>query len=642
VPAKTRQFYAFGPFVVDTAQHLVLRDGNPVSITPKTYDTLLVLVENHGRLLSKDDLMKALWPDSFVEEANLTQQISMVRKALGDTAGKDRYIVTVSGRGYRFAGLVKEWNETPDPATSEVETRTPEPTAVQPDLTVPRARQPGRRRIAILTAVGVLALSVLVYVARRRQSELDTASKEPRSLAILPFQNLTHDPQSDFLGFSLVDDIITRLGYVRSLAVRPSYAVAKYRNQIADIPKVATDLHVNTLLTGSFIHDGGNLRINAQLIDVPAQRILWKQTFDLKYEKLLTVQENVAQQIIKGLELSLSRHEGERLKPDRPVDPLAYEYYLRGLDLYARGDYPLAIGMLEKSASMDSQHALTWAHLGRAYTAAASFQLGGREQYRKAQTAYEKALGIEPDQIDAQIYLANFFTDTGQAERAVPLLVRALKTNPNHAEAHWEMGYAYRFAGMLQESAGECETARRLDPSVKLTSSALNAYLYLGQYDKFIESLPPDDGSAFILFYRGFAEYYKKNLERAVEDFGRAFELDSSLLHCAIGKALVEGIRHNNREGLTILSQTAKKIEQRGVGDPEAMYKIAQAYLALGDKASALHFLRRSVENGFFAYPYLKTDPLLEKLHSDPEYVRILTMARERHEAFVRLHGART
>jgi tetratricopeptide (TPR) repeat protein len=312
------------------------------------------------------------------------------------------------------------------------------------------------------------------------------------------------------------------------------------------------------------------------------------------------------------------------------------------VDLYARGDYPLAIGMLEKSASMDSGHALTWAHMGRAYTAAASFQLGGREQYRKAQAAYEKALAIQPDQIEAQIYLANFFTDTGQVERAVPLLTRALRTNPNHAEAHWEMGYAYRFAGMLEESAAECERARRLDPSVKLTSSALNAYLYLGQYDRFIASLPEDQNSAFILFYTGFAEYYKRNFERAVEDFDRAFELDPSLLHAAIGKALVEGIRHNNREGLAILSQTANKIEQRGVGDPEAMYKIAQAYLALGDKTSALRFLRRSVENGFFAYPYVKRDPLLEKLHSDPEYMRILAMAQERHEAFVKLHSART
>jgi len=635
VPAKTRQFYAFGPFVVDTAQHLVFRDRNPVPITPKTYDTLLVLVENHGRLLSKGDLMKALWPDSFVEEANLTQQISMVRKALGDSAGKDRYIVTVSGRGYRFAGLVTEWTEAPDPAGAEAETPAPEP-AVQPDVSAP----PSRRRAVVWTAAALLVLSVIGYVAYRRRSA--PPSKEPLSLAILPFQSLTRDPESDFLGFSLVDDIITKLGYVRSLAVRPSYAVAKYRNQIVDIPKVAADLHVNTLLTGSFIHEGGNLRINTQLIDVPAQKILWKQTFDLKYERLLTVQENVARQIIKGLELSLSRLEGERLKPDQPVDPQAYEYYLRGVDLYARGDYPLAIGMLEKSASIDPRHALTWAHLGRAYTAAASFQLGGREQYRKAQAAYEKSLAIAPDQIEAQIYLANFFTDTGQAERAVPLLTRALKTNPNHAEAHWEMGYAYRFAGMLDESATECERARRLDPSVKLTSSALNAYLYVGKYDQFVASLPQDENSAFILFYRGFAKYYKSNLEQAVEDFDRAYELDPSLLHSAIGKALVEGIRHNSREGLTILGKTANKIEQRGVGDPEAMYKIAQSYLALGDRSSALHFLRRSVENGFFPYPYLKSDPLLEKLHGDPEYVRILSAARERHEAFLRLCGTRT
>lgn len=329
---------------------------------------------------------------------------------------------------------------------------------------------------------------------------------------------------------------------------------------------------------------------------MPAQRILWTQTFDVKYDRLLEVQDDVARQIIKALELSLSRPEGERLKPDRPVDPLAYEFYLRGVDLYARGDYGLAVGMLEKAASIDSGHALTWAHLGRAYTATASFQFGGRDQYRNAQAAYERALKLQPDQIEAQIYLANFFTDTGQVERAVPLLKRALETNPNHAEAHWELGYAYRFGGMLEESAAECERARQLDPSVKVTSSALNAYLYLGDYDRFLASLPPAPDSALILFYRGFAEYYRRNFRKAAEEFERAFEADSSLLHSVIGKALEDGIEHRNREGLALLRETADKVEQRGVGDSEAIYKLAQAYVALGDRTSALRLLRRSIE----------------------------------------------
>jgi DNA-binding winged helix-turn-helix (wHTH) protein/TolB-like protein/Tfp pilus assembly protein PilF len=640
VRVQARHFYAFGPFVVDTAQHLLLREGNLVPLSPKTYDTLLFLVENRGRLLSKNELMQALWPDSFVEEANLTQQISNIRKALGESAGKNGCIVTVPGRGYRFAGKVTEWTEPPGDDERDGTPAPPEQAAQQGSAGMGFATW-RRRRLALVAAAVALALAGLLgYKAYMRQPGAE-AFKHPTSLAILPFHSLINDPQSEFLGFSLVDAIITKLGYVSSLAVRPSYAVAKYRNQIVDIPKIAAELRVDTLLTGAYIREGGNLRITAQLIDVPGQRILWKQTFDLKYDRLLEVQDDVARQIIKGLELSLSQPEGERLKPDRPVDPLAYEFYLRGVDLYARGDYGLAVGMLEKAASIDSGHALTWAHLGRAYTATASFQFGGRDQYRKAQAAYEQALKLQPDQIEARIYLANFFTDTGQVERAVPLLKRALETNPNHAEVHWELGYAYRFGGMLQESAAECERARQLDPSVKLTSSALNAYLYLGDYDRFLASLPPAPDSAFILFYRGFAEYYRTNFRKAAEDFERAFEADSSLLHSVVGKALSAAIEHKNREGLAMLHETADKIEQRGVGDPEAIYKIAQAYVALGDRASALRLLRRSVEGGFFPYPYLNNDPLLAELHGHAEYVRILTLARERHEAFGKLLRSR-
>ena len=186
--------------------------------------------------------------------------------------------------------------------------------------------------------------------------------------------------------------------------------------------------------------------------------------------------------------------------------------------------------MLKRSIELDPGYALTWAHLGRALTANASFELGGREQYRDAQAAYEKASALQPAPIEALIYLANLFTDTGQVERGVPLLRDALDTNPNHAEVHWELGYAYRFGGMLKESVAECERARQVDPSVKLGSSALNAYLYLGQYDRFLASLPNDAGSPLILFYRGFGEYHKKDLEAAARDFDAAFELRPSVL----------------------------------------------------------------------------------------------------------------
>jgi len=625
---KSGHLYEFGLFVLDTSRHLLMRDGIPVPLTPKTYDLLLVLVENSGRMLPKDELMKALWKDSFVEESNLTQQISSVRKALGESAGEDRFIVTVPGKGYRFAPAVKDV-AAKEPAVdvpAVKETVTEEPAVLE--VTDPGGASKGA---LIPTIVGIVALLVagLSYFAYR--SQLDAT---PRSLAILPFQSLKQDADSEFLGFSLADAVITKLGAVRSLSVRPSSAVERYRRQTVDFRKAAAELHVDTLLTGNFLRDGGDLRITSQLIDVKTQNILWKGAFDLKYDRILTVQDNVAREIVKGLQLSLSPREVESLKPERAIDPLAYEYYLRGVDLYARNEFALAIEMLKKSAQIDPSYSLTWAHLGRSLTANASFELGGREDYREAQSAYEKALLLQPAPIEARVYMANLFTDTGQVERGVPLLREAVKTNPNHAELHWELGYAYRYAGMLSESAKECERARQLDPGVKIGSSALNAYLYLGQYDRFLGSLPKDSESALIQFYRAFGEYHKKNLEEAARRFDEVFEVRPTLLQARVGKALSYGIRQQPQRGIELLHETEAKMASRGVGDSEAMYKVAQAYAALGDKSAALRVLRSSIEGGFFSYPYFLTDPLLDGLRTEEEFKRVLTVARQRYEAF--------
>ncbi len=489
-----------------------------------------------------------------------------------------------------------------------------------------------RRKLLARLMVMLVALLAIGYFAVRKLHTTPTAV-HPRSLAILPFRNLKQDPETDFLGFSLADAVITKLGYISALTVRPSSSVDKYRNQIIDPKKVAADLNVDTLLTGTFIKDGDDLRITTQLVDVKPDKILWQDTIDLTYDKLLTVQDRVAQQLIKGLELNLSPAEVANLKPDNPINSQAYEYYLRGVDLYSLNEFAAAIQLLEKSATMEPNYAPTWAHLGRAYTTNASLRFGGREDYGKAQAAYEKAIALNPALVEPRIYMANLLTDTGRVEQAVPLLRSALQTSPNNAEAHWELGYAYRFAGMLDQSVAECEKARQNNPQVKINSSALNSYLYLGEYAKFMQSLPIND-STYILFYHGFGSYYLNNYEQAARDFDRAFDLEPSLLPADVGKALSDSIKHDNAAGLKLLRQTEDRIEALGVSDAEGIYKVAQAYAVLGDKVSALHMLRHSIGGGFFCYPYFVRDPLLQNLRNEPEFQTLLSQARERHEQF--------
>ena len=601
--------------------------------------------------------MQALWPDSFVEESNLTQQVSMIRKALGESASEPGYIVTVPGCGYRFTAELKP-AASDEPSdrrvsgkpvlqfASDAKGPAAAPARVDPSgasvpaIAVCDAPLPFRipRTLLVVAVSAVLLVVVAVIVVGRFPSALRSKSLQtvaPRSLAILPLQNIRQDTASDFLGFSLADAVITKLDYVSSLTVRPSTAVEKYRGKLIDIASVGSDLKVDTLLTGSFLRDGDNLRITYQLIEVKTDKILGRGTIDVKYDNLLRVQDQVAEEIINKLQLNLSPSEAQRIKPVAPVSPLAYEYYLRGVDLHSQHKFPLAIKMLEKSTEIDPKYALAWAYLGASYTSDATFEFGGREQYSRAQAAYERALALEPSQMDAQMFLANLFVDTGKVEQAVPLLRDALKANDNYAPVHWELGYAYRFAGMLPESVAECERALQLDPLVKSNGSVLNTYLYLGEYDKFLASLPDVQDSSFLLFYRGFGEFYKKDFEHAALDFDQANELDPTL-YAQIGKALSDSIAHRTAEGREILRGLEKKITERGVGDPEAEYKIAQAYAVLGDKAAALSTLRRSVGSGFFCYPYIAFDPLLSSLREENDFPSILELARQHHEAFKR------
>ncbi len=647
ITLETKPLYEFGRFHFDPADHLLLSAGDPVSLTPKAFEILFVLVQNGSRLTTKEVLMSKVWPDSFVEEANLTVNISALRKVLGETPDGQPYIETVPKKGYRFVVPVTEVQDESlslidqsvssrsDATVSTIAAQCEDLPASKLTLSRKNAKEESWPRSGIF-ALGffLILLFGLSYFVARGRSVRTQAAEHPRRLAVLPFQNLRENPDDDFLGFSLANAVITKLGYVSELAVRPSDAVQKYKTQTIDIPKVAADLNVDTLLTGTFLREGDELRITSQLIDVKTQNLLWNGAFDLKYKKLLTVQDSVAQQIIQGLELTLSPSEVARLKREEAVNPLAYEYYLRGIDLYSKSDFPMAIKMLEKSAELAPEYALAWANLGRSYTANASFQFGGGEQYRKAQTAFERALSLQPDQIDARIYMANMFTDTGRVEKSVPLLREALRTNPNHAEIHWELGYAYRFAGMLHQSFFESEHARQLDPGVKLNSSTVNSYLYLGQYDKFLGSLPKTDDSALLVFYRGFGEYYKNDCTQAAKDFDHAFELDRSLFQAQIGKAISFGIQHQDSEAAEILRSLERKVNERRVGDPEAIYKIAQAHAMLRDKSSALRVLKQSIENGFFPYPYFATDPLLDRLRNENEFARLMSVARQRHEAF--------
>ena len=642
MPSTLPPLVRFADFEVNLRAGELRREGSKVRLQEQPFSLLTVLLESAGEVVTREELRKRLWSeDTFVDfDHRLAVAVSKLRDALRDSAEKPLFVETVGRRGYRFVGQLESADSLPAGSRGGVgETSLPSdrPPAEGelPEVAPLGSTRSRTSRLTFLFSVGfAVLLGVIILPRFLHTRSAKQQSLSPRSLAILPLQNRGQDSTADFLGLSLADVLITKLAYVHTLSVRPSAAIEKYRGTTIELQKVATDLKVDTLLTGSFIRDGDNLRITYQLVDAKTEGILGQGVIDLKYDNLLAVQDKVTSQLISELQLTLSPTEAERLKPEAAVNPLAYEYFLQGLDFHGQHKFPLAIEMLEKSTEIDPNYAPAWAYLGASYTSDAAFELGGREQYRRAQAAYERALAIRPHLIDAQMFLANLLIDTGKVEQAVPLLRDALKTNGNYAAAHWELGYAYRFAGMLDESVAECEQARQLAPFVKGNGSVLNTYLYLGQYQKFLESLPVED-SSFVLFYRGFGEFHEKEFDQASRDFDRAYELDPTL-YTGIGKALSHSIHQRKTEGLDLLNGLERKIRDRGVGDPEGTYKIAQAYAVLGDKISAMRALHMSVESGFFSYPYLSKDPLLNDLRREPEFDQTLNTARQRHEAFKR------
>ena len=640
-PPQNKVLYTFDEFSLAREERVLWREGIPVPLTPKAFETLLVLVENSGRVLSKQEMLQLIWPDSTVEETTLAQNISTLRKALGKKG--QHFVQTIPKRGYRFTAnvtAVQPFRNSPlqhyeaaanDEMRNPAQTTSTKSAVPAPDET--RKLLPYQLMLALLL-IGV-PLACAYFVFFRQPAKSNAGVKKSRTIAVLPFRNLKQEEATDFLGFSLADSIITKLGYVSSLAVRPSFYVARYRNQNIDPKRVAIDLNINTLLTGTYSKEGEDLRITAQLVDVVSNEILWKDALELKYQNLLTVQARVALQVIRGLQLDLTAAEAERLQRDVPQNPLAYEYYLRGIDFYSTNKLPQAIEQLEKSLEYDPQYALAWAQLGSAYTAKASVNFGGREDYAKAEAAYQKALTINPEQNEASISMATFLTDTNRVEQAVPLLREALRANPTLAQAHWELSYAYRFGGLLKESVEEAERARQLDAEIKANNAVPTTYLYLGQYETFLDKLPRSN-SPYVTFYRGLGFYYQKDFARAASDFEQAYETNHKLMQTNIGKALSLAIAGQKQPGIRQLQATEKIIETRGVQDAEAVYKIAQAYAVLGDSTAALRALRRSIEGGFFCYPYFTNDPLLNSLRKEKEFAVLLDLARRRHEEFKR------
>jgi DNA-binding winged helix-turn-helix (wHTH) protein/TolB-like protein/Tfp pilus assembly protein PilF len=626
--ADPREF-RFGPFAASVREGELRKHGIRLKLQEKPLQILLTLLERPGELVTREELRARLWTSStFVEfEHNLDIAVNKLRLALGDSAESPRYVETIRGKGYRLMGSVMVTNghrvETP---VREAGAVTPEPAEVSVGRREPVA---SARRWVFGTALA--AVLIVAPIAVVRSGLFPIHPKLPRTLAVLPFRNLSPDAESQFLSYSLADAIINRLGFVSEIVVRPSSYVAKYGDGNPDPGVVAKELHVEAVLVGNYIKEGDRLRVSAELVDVAKPEVLWRDTLDVTYDQLLKVQDRVAESVARGLQLRIQPQESRRLKKSVPKDALAYEYFLRVQPRGLPNDYRLTVQMLEKSVHLDSEYAPAWMDLGNAYAGYANWQGGGPEFRGKSEAAFDKALQLDPELPFLHTYMAIQMLERGQLDQGVEALREELRLNPNEALAHWWLMEAYLYGGMLDESIAEGESALRLDPLVSV-GSTFNTYLHAGDLEKFLSTMPVGE-SARTSFYRGLCFFYRKDFSRAASEFELAFKLDPTLLHAKYGQALLFAIRQRPAEGIHYLDDVNQKTP---TVDGEMLYKIGQIYSVLGDKSSGYRFLREAIDHNFYCHVCLAHDPLLASLHGEAPYAELLDLARERQQSFKR------
>jgi DNA-binding winged helix-turn-helix (wHTH) protein/TolB-like protein/Tfp pilus assembly protein PilF len=633
-PLRNPGAYRFGPFELDSQSGDLRKYGIRLKLQEKPCQILFSLLERPGELITREELRARLWgSNTFVEfEHNLDIAVNKLRATLGDSAEEPRYVETVRGKGYRLLVTVSVENGR-DRAEASAPLGEVLPTEPRGPSLIPAVSPVPVRRFTLgsaLSAAGVvvlLSLAILHWTSQVPATPTRSPG-EPRTVAVLPLRNLKPDPETDFLSLALSDAIINRLGYASQLSVRPASSVIKYRNTEMDPMQVARELNVQAVLTGSYLKDGDTIRVMTELTSTDGKPSPSRENIELKYDKLLALQDRVAESVLHSMGFAMQPQEMEQVRRGLPANPVAYEYYLRGSDLSLKSNYKGAVDLLEKAVALEPGNAMAWADLATNLIGYSRIQGGGRVYEEKGWRAYQKSLALDPGNPVIVSLMAFHMIENGKVDQAVPLLRQALVRNPKDSWAHWNLSEAYRYGGMLADAVLEGELALQVNPSVGV-GTLQNAYLYLGQYQEFLRSLPSTE-SARTSFYRGLTYLCLKDPSRAAAEFDHAVALNPALLHAQIGEALAFAIAGQRTKGIALM----RRIEASESHDGEMVYKMSQAYAQLGGKESSLRLLRRSIDLNFFPYSYFAQDPLLEPIRTEPRYVAVMELGRKRQQAF--------
>ena len=645
----------FGRFRLLPHRRELRADGAAVELGSRAFDILMVLTEARGALVTKDEIMARVWPDTVVEENNLVVQISTLRKALGE----DRdFIRTVSGRGYRFIAEIRcsaaaprremgpKPGATPDASTSTPSSSLPKPVSISIGPETEQEASDPRAGLVVRTDAGTSAKRPLRSLAWRFfgfvLSRLlvasfswilysrNQASPNIRSIAVLPLESLSSDPSQDYFADGMTDELITALGQISALRVISSTSIMTYKRVRKLLPEIARELNVEAVVEGTVLRFGDRVRITAQLIRVPVERHLWAQSFEGDLRDTLALQNNVARAIAEQIRAIVTQQEQAALETSKVVNAEAYDTYLKGryfLNKRTGDGLQKAIEYFNRAIKKNPNYAEAYAGLGDAYALSGDWEYGilsPKDAFPRAKAAVTKALELDDNLAEAHTSLA-FILDLYDWDwvSAETEYKRAIALNTNYATAHHWYPWHLIVMGRKSEGIAELRKAESLDPlsliiSADLADGLSIAHLYDDSVQQSRRTLELDPNFAIAHYELGQAFEQKRMHNEAIEEFKRAIELSGGNEICKANLAYAYATSGHKEEAIKI----AEGLESQQGRHPSTESNIALIYVGLGDNDHAMFWLNKAYQARF--NPSILVRPVFDPLRSDARFQELL------------------
>lgn len=616
-PEEPLRLYAFGAFRLEPATRQLRRSGEPVHLTPKVFDTLVFLVGHRHRVLSKDELLAALWPGLVVEENNLGQAISKLRQALGESPGDNRFIATVPGYGYRFVADVTEGPVDGRPATPAI--------GEAPRQAGGAGRVLHGLPMRLGAAVVLLLATVLAAMHLRAPGPPEAAPGPPRTLAVLPFRPLVTETGDPALELGIANSLILRLGAVDGLAVQPVSAVRRYQDPAMDPVAVGRALRVEAVLEGHLQRVDDRIRVGVRLLRVADGRQLWADEFDEALAGIFAIQDAISSRVVAALALQLDARARRRLARQSTHSAAAYEHYLRGRFHLSLAQPRQAMEMFEEAIALDpgyaSAHAGLADILSRMPIATDSAAPGPME---RARALAAQALALDPELASAHAVLGwiGFYYDWDWPASEASYR-RALALDGADFSAH--LGYAHLLSniGRTAEALEQVDLALRADPLSPLAGTLRAQFLFHAGRTQEASAQLDDTLAAAPAFWiahllRGQLHLQAGRLADAVDAFDLAAASGGTWM--PQGMAAHARARSGDARSARRILDAPRDAEAA----PVPPYVEAVLRLGLGEHDAALAALQRALAERDVRMVFLGVDPIWQPLRDEPGFVELL------------------